>query len=163
MSRGTFYRCFDSLESVLDEIYGLWHAELTGAVARVLEMYDDPRQMIVSRLDDALSMAVEVGPVLRTLYREEMRPGSPFFGAQQARQRAQAEMVVVWWRKRYGNDIDPVAVQVLIMSVLKIAVHVCDSGNLQPGELDTIKTAARAMCLGALESVISSEQPRGDT
>jgi hypothetical protein len=62
-----------------------------------------------------LGDAVEMGPYLVALHREELRPGSPARHAQQQRMDAQIEQICDWWESWAKGPADRDLVRAIVL------------------------------------------------
>lgn len=90
ISRGTFYKYFQSKEDVLAAVYELATGELVRAMREATAASAEPLQAILLGLDLYLDYHVDNAPLLRVLVEQAIRSESPIAAA---RQRFRDELV----------------------------------------------------------------------
>lgn len=118
-SRATFYRCFGSIQEVVEAIY----ADFSGGIIERLtaQLAQDPGpEWLEGVVRRVVGDAHEMGPALVSLYREELRPDS--IGGRYARDRVQrqVELLEQWWARSSEAPLEP-EVLVLIVNLLQMA------------------------------------------
>ena len=97
MSRATFYRCYGSVEEVMMVLYDDFERRVRDRLIINLPRTDEVGEWIDDLVEHVLRDAMEMGPLLRALYREELRPGSAAAERQTSRVNMQTEMIARWW------------------------------------------------------------------
>lgn len=97
ISRATFYRCFSSVDEVLMLLYDEFEQRVRERLLVNLPRTNEIGDWIDELVDVVLRDAMEMGPLLRALFREELRPGSAASERQRARVAMQQEMISRWW------------------------------------------------------------------
>ena len=97
ISRATFYRCYASVDEVLLVLYDDFERRVRDRLIINLPRTNEIGDWIEDLVDHVLRDALEMGPLLRALFREELRPGSPAAERQVTRVNMQAEMISRWW------------------------------------------------------------------
>ncbi len=97
ISRATFYRCFSSVDEVLMLLYDDFEQRVRERLLVNLPRTDEIGDWIGELVELVLRDAMEMGPLLRALFREELRPGSAAGERQRARIAMQTEMISRWW------------------------------------------------------------------
>ncbi|MEM9176042.1 MAG: TetR/AcrR family transcriptional regulator [Myxococcota bacterium] len=97
ISRATFYRCYASVDEVLMVLYDQFERRVKDRLIINLPRKQEIGDWIEDLVDHVLRDAIEMGPLLRALYREELRPSSPAAERQITRVNMQAEMISRWW------------------------------------------------------------------
>lgn len=150
VSRQTFYRCYESLDAVFAAVHAEIQRVLQEAVAGALAATTSPDDWLEAVLDAVFRAAVEAGPALAAVEREETRPGSPFEGARARRQALLADMILAWFRAQHDLDADPWRVRGVLMAVNQLCVAVCDSRRATPDDVARARAAAHAIAQGLL-------------
>ena len=97
MSRATFYRCYASVEEVMMILYDDFERRVRDRLIINLPRTDEIGEWIGDLVDQVLRDAMDMGPLLRALFREELRPGSRAAERQRVRVSMQNEMLSRWW------------------------------------------------------------------
>ena len=97
VSRATFYRCFSSLDEVVEVLYDDFERHVDGRLERFLPAGSLSGDWLDGLIDQVLDDAMEMGPLLHALYREELRPGSRAADRQRRRVARQIESIARWW------------------------------------------------------------------
>ncbi len=97
ISRATFYRCYSSVDEVLMLLYDDFEQRVRERLLVNLPRGDEIGDWVGELVDIALRDAMEMGPLLRALFREELRPGSAASERQRLRVAMQTEMISRWW------------------------------------------------------------------
>lgn len=115
VSRATFYRCFDNVESVIDVLYNEFLTRVTKRLERHIQLGTDPSTWLRQLVSEVLGDAIEMGPYLVALYREELRPGSPASNAQAERIEAQVDQICDWWQSWASIPADRSLVRAIVL------------------------------------------------
>jgi AcrR family transcriptional regulator len=153
VSRATFYRCFDNVDAVIDTLYNEFLTRVTGRLERHIQVGADPATWLRQLVGEVLGDAVEMGPYLVALHREELRPGSPARHAQQQRMDAQIEQICDWWESwaKVPADRDLVRAIVLLPQAAGISLA---RANVTADEKARLEDAVMFMIEATIERYV---------
>ena len=88
---------------------------------------DESARWVDALVDRVLADAQAMGPELRALFREELRPESPEAARQSARFDAQARAITVWWEETVGTPPFEGAIHALILLLVGAELRIADT------------------------------------
>ncbi len=120
-SRATFYRCFPSIQAVIEAIYSDFSSRIIARLQQQLEQSHETSNWLEAVVRQVVFDAHHMGPALVSLYREELRPDS--IGGRYARDRVQrqVELLATWWRNTSERPPQNDELFVLIVNLLQHA------------------------------------------
>ncbi len=157
ISRATFYRVFHSLSEVVEALYAEYEERVLERLNRDLSgtvtLSDaDLTGLVAGVLADARAQ----GPVVRAMFREELRPGSPSEPFQGRRVQAQLVRVRRWWEAATGSPADDDLILCLILLLQSLGLIV-SGRRTDPATMARYRDAA----VFVLRAVIDAHVARG--
>jgi len=137
ISRATFYRCYPSVDQVVMVLYDAFEQRVRERLLVNLPRTDEINEWIEELVELVLRDAFEMGPILRALFREELRPGSPASERQTARVASQAEMISRWWEATVGLPAHDGVIEAFILLLQSAGLRV--AGAQDEKELARLK------------------------
>ncbi|MEM1349486.1 MAG: TetR/AcrR family transcriptional regulator [Myxococcota bacterium] len=146
-SRATFYRCFKSIQEVIESLYADFSASIIERLTGQLGEEADERWLggVVRRV---VMDAHQMGPALVSLYREELRPDS--IGGRYARDRVQrqVELLQQWWAR---SEEAPLEDEVFVLIVNLLQMSGLRAATLEEREVDGVIASS----IFAIEAMIA--------
>ncbi len=107
ISRATFYRAFHSLDEVVEALYREYTIHVLSRLEETLPTGKPPQEGLDEVIEGVFRDVEAQGPLLRILFREELRPGSLAEGFQAERVQRQVERISAWWKESTQIQPDP--------------------------------------------------------
>ena len=118
VSRATFYRCFSSVDEVVETLYLEFLEFVIQRLNDQLSVATTSEQWLAILVNDVIEHAIHTGPQLLTLHREELRSNSPSQVHLEQRVERQVEVISRFWQEKHGSvDKRLVRMCVLILQV----------------------------------------------
>lgn len=157
VSRATFYRCFDNVESVIDILYNEFLDRVTRRLENHIQTGSDPAGWLRHLIGEVLGDAAEMGPYLVALYREELRPGSPACNAQAQRIEAQIDQICGWWQSWSSIPVDRSIVRSIILLAQAAGISLARN-DVPSEERARFESAVMFMIEATIERYLRSAQ-----
>ncbi len=157
ISRATFYRCFDNVDAVIDLLYNEFLARVTQRLDRHIQPGTNPATWLRQLVGEVLGDAVEMGPYLVALYREELRPGSPAGDAQRQRVEAQIDRICDWWTSWAGFTADRALARAIVLLPQAAGISLAQA-NVTGAEKARLEEAVMFMIEATIERYLRSHE-----
>ncbi len=122
IARATFYRAFSGLEEVLEALYTEYELHVLSRLATQLEGLESADETALEAIiDSVLEQQHERAPLLRVMFREELRPGAGELW-QRRRIAGQQKLIHTWWEQRTGIAADDDLILCLILLLQSVGL-----------------------------------------
>ena len=144
LSRATFYRAFTGVEAVIQELYTAYTQHVLGRLARTLPSgpEEDPEEWLDRVVAGMIEDVHAQGPLLRVLFREELRPGSDAARFHVERIENQIVQISQWWITATGMPADATIIHCLVLLFQAVTLHVARQ-DTSPDERERFRKALR--------------------
>lgn len=149
MSRATFYRCFSSVEEVMMILYDDFEERARERLLISLPQADVLGEWIDQLVEMVLRDAIEMGPLLRALFREELRPGSAAAERQRLRIDRQIELISRWWEETLHLPVSEGIIHAFILLLQAGGLHVAAEASEQ--ELEKLRAGIGVVIRATIE------------
>lgn len=102
ISRATFYRAFSGLDEVVADLYQEYEERVLADLSTALSTMPADGLGLDEVADRLLGEMRDRGPIVRAMFREELRPGSASAPMQGRRVQGQVAIISQWWTERTG-------------------------------------------------------------
>lgn len=154
VSRQTFYRCYRGKAEVLEDIHEFVTAQLKGLAEQMthgdLSLHDSLRHHVKLLFDHA----AQSGPIVGTLEREALRPGSPFRRHRERRLRFAQGFLAAWVAQRIGRRPSRDLVRAVALALEQLVRDVAELAGSSPEK----RRAAERSALELMEALVLHTQ-----
>ncbi len=127
IARATFYRAFPSLDAVVEALYAEYEQQVLVRLAddlKNVQQVDEAGLTLI--IDSVLREQEHRGPLVRAMFREELRPGRGKLW-QRRRVAAQVSLVRRWWEDTSGLEADDDLILCLLLLLQSIGLTTMSS------------------------------------
>lgn len=124
ISRRTFYQFFTDKQDALAAIYERSTEHLVRQLTQTVQESRSGLDAILDGQDTYLSFVATVGPVVRVLATEPLRPDSPLAPRRRWMLQRIARLYAEAWARSHGSEPDPLSLMSAILMVESVSIHV---------------------------------------
>lgn len=145
ISRATFYRCFSSVDDVVQQMFAEYAMHVSQRLSRFLADGDNPREMLPGLIDQIITDAEANRTLLLAMVREEMRASDEALLIRRARIDTQVELIAAWWSERSGLPADPMLIRMFVLLLQIVGVDVALNDDLTATKRAQLRDACQVL------------------
>jgi AcrR family transcriptional regulator len=148
MARATFYRAFASLDEVIETLYAHYEQGVMQRLLTDLERMTSGTDLSIA-VESVLTEHIHQGPLIRAMFREELRPGRGV--SRNERIEKQVEAIAGWWERTAPSPPDRGQILCLVLLL--------QGAGLYSGDLDEpARASLRSALVAAMSAIVTAHQ-----
>lgn len=146
VSRATFYRCFSSVDDVVETLYLEFLEFVVQRLNDQLSVVKNTEQWLDVLVNDVIEHAIDTGPQLLTLHREELRSNSPSQIHLEQRVERQVDLISQFWQEKHGS-VDKRLVRMCVLILQVCGLYAANATQYREDMIFAAKYTIEAMIL----------------